>query len=93
LIDGVNKNLPYKLPDDNRARMVAYNMLQLLEKKGSGGIKDGREFLKEDKFENAKWFLSDYIRARVSKGYGAESWYKLKDSLKLWLVNEGKFPK
>lgn len=93
LIDGINKNLPYKLPQDNRARMVAYNMLQLLEKKGGGKIKKGREFLKDDKFDNVKWFLVDYIEARVSKGYGAESWYKLKDALKLWLVNGGKFPK
>lgn len=92
-IRGVNKYLEVKLPDDGKARQVAKNALELFTKKNSKGIiKQGREFLKEDKWENVKDFLVYYLEEKVDKGYSAQSWFRLYDNIRLWIANEGKIP-
>lgn len=92
-IKGVNKYLEIKLPDDGKARMVAKNALELFTKRNSkGDIKYGREFLKEDKWENVKDFLAYYLEEKVDKGYSAQSWFRLYDNVKLWIANEGRVP-
>jgi len=92
-IKGVNKYLEVKLPDDGKARQVARNALELFTKKNSkGNIKQGREFLKEDKWENVKDFLAYYLEEKVDKGYSAQSWFRLYDNIRLWIANEGKIP-
>ncbi len=92
-IKGVNKYLEIKLPDDGKARQVARNALELFTKTNSkGGIKEGRGFLKEDKWENVKDFLAYYLETKVDRGYSAQSWFRLYDNIKLWIANEGKVP-
>lgn len=90
-IKGMNKYLDIKLPEDGQARRYARNALQLLEKYDSQGeIKKGREFLSDDRWENVKRFLADYTDEKISKGFSAQSWRKLYENIKLWVVNEGR---
>ena len=93
LIKGINLNLGYSLPTDTRARRTASNILKVMDKNGVDGVKDGRAWLADDKWANIKKFLRDYIEFRVADGYGAESWFSFYDNVKLWIANEGKFPK
>lgn len=92
-IEGVNNNLDYKLPNDGQARRYAHNAIQLLTRTNAqGNIKEGREFLKEDVFENAQWFMTDYLNAKIERGFHPQKWGTLYDNLKLWIANEGRFP-
>lgn len=92
-IEGVNNNLDYKLPNDGQARRYAHNAIQLLTRTNAqGNTKEGREFLKEDVFENAQWFMTDYLNAKIERGFHPQKWGTLYDNLKLWIANEGRFP-
>ena len=89
-IKGVNKHLDLKLPEDGKSRRVARNALQLLTKKNRAGeIKEGREFLHDDKWKNASDFMKEYDRVKISEGYSAQSWETLYRNLKLWVANSG----
>lgn len=89
-IRGLNKYLQVKLPEDGRARRVAKNSLDLFTKhKKTGTVKEGREFLLDDKWENVKWFLSEYTDKKIKKGYSAQSWDTLYRNVKLWVANNG----
>jgi hypothetical protein len=89
LIDGLYKNLDIKLPIDKQARNYASNMLKLITKND----KKDRQWLKEDKWENAKWFAKDYDVWKVQDGYQAQSWKKLYEHFKVWFENSGDISK
>ena len=90
-IEGTNKHLDLKLPNDGRARKTARNALQLFTKMDSkGNVKEGREFLKEDKWQNARDFMKCYYQEKISQGFSAQSWDKLYHNIKIWIANEGK---
>ncbi len=89
-IKGLNKYLQIKLPEDGRARRIAKNSLDLFTKyKKDGSVKEGREFLYDDKWENVKWFLSEYMEKKVKKGFSAQSWDTLYKNIKIWIANNG----
>lgn len=89
-IKGLNKYLQVKLPDDGRARRVAKNSLDLFTKsRKDGTVKEGREFMYDDKWENVKWFLAEYVEKRVKKGFSAQSWDTLYRNIKIWVANNG----
>jgi DNA-binding transcriptional regulator YhcF (GntR family) len=89
-LKGVNKHLEVKLPEDGKSRQIGRSCIMLLEKYDSKGIvKEGRDFMNDDKWENAKDFLYEYVNAKISKGYNPQSWYKVLDNLKLWIANKG----
>ena len=91
-ITGVNKHLGYNLPGDGRSRRVVKTILTLLERNGKNGVKEGREFLDDDKWENARRFMGDYLAEKVDKGFGGQSWQTIYRSVTLWLANGGNFP-
>ncbi|HOA18830.1 MAG TPA: helix-turn-helix domain-containing protein [bacterium] len=89
-IKGLNKYLEIKLPEDGKARKIAKNSLDLFTKyRKDGSIKEGREFLYDDKWENVKWFLSEYMEKKVKKGFSAQSWETLYRNIKIWIANNG----
>ena len=89
-IRGLNKYLTIKLPDDGKARRIAKNSLDLFTKqRKDGSVKEGREFLYDDKWENVKWFLAEYSEKRVKKGFSAQSWDTLYRNIKIWIANNG----
>jgi len=82
--------LEIKLPEDGKARKIAKNSLDLFTKyRKDGSIKEGREFLYDDKWENVKWFLSEYMEKKVKKGFSAQSWETLYRNIKIWIANNG----
>lgn len=90
LIKGLNRYLQIKLPEDGRARRVAKNSLDLFTKhRKDGTVKEGREFMDENKWENVKWFLAEYVEKKVKKGYSAQSWDTLYKNIKIWVANNG----
>ena len=89
---GINKYLEIKLPSDNNSRRIAYNCITLLAKNNSKGeVKKGREWLSDDTWENASSFVTWVVKDKVEKGYHPQSWWKVKNLLDLWLVNQGVF--
>ena len=89
-IKGLNKYLQIKLPEDGKARRIAKNSLDLFTKnRKNGTVKEGREFLLDDKWENVKWFLSEYTDKKIKKGYSAQSWDTLYRNVKIWVANSG----
>ena len=89
-ITGLNKHLLVVLPANGQSRKYVRNILQLLTKRTKNGdIKEGRDFLDENLWVNAKRLVMWYKKERVDRGYSAQSWAKFYQSVQLWVANKG----
>lgn len=91
-VKGITEQFGYSLPQDKKSRWAVRNILTLFTKEGKNGVKKGRDFLDDDLWANVNTWGGHYKGKYVNNGYGAQSWYKLLDHVRLWIANKGSYP-